>query len=54
MNGGSEKIEKEKRKRIAVASTFRNSEFNNNSSPQTMISFSFMSVSRLIYISNLY
>ena len=47
------KIGKEKRKRITVASTFRNSEFDNNSSPRTMISFSFISVSRLIYISNL-
>ena len=48
------KTGKEKRKRITVASTFRNSEFDSNSSPPTMISFSFMSVSRLIYISNLY
>ena len=54
MKEGWRKIRKEKIKRITVASIFRNSEFNNNSSPQTMISFSFMSVSRLFYISNLY
>ena len=54
MKEGWRKTGKEKRKKITVASTFRNSEFNNNSSPRTMISFSFMSVSRLIYISNLY
>ena len=33
MKGGLGKTGKEKRKRITVASTFRNSEFNNNSSP---------------------
>ena len=54
MKDGWRKTRKEKRKRITVAYTFRNSEFNNNSSPRIMISFSFMSVSRLIYISNLY
>ena len=54
MKEGWKKTGKEKRKRITVASTFRNSEFNNNSSPWTIISFSFMFVSRLIYISNLY
>ena len=50
MNRGSEKIEKEKRKRITVASTFKNSEFNNNSSPQTTISSSFISVSMLDHL----
>ena len=50
MNGGSEKIEKEKRKRTIVTSTFRNSEFNNNSSPRTTISSSFISVSMLDHI----
>ena len=54
MKGGLRKIGKEKRKRITVASTFRNSKFNNNSSPWTIISSSFVSVSRLIYISNFY
>ena len=54
MKEGWKKTRKEKRKRITIASTFKNSEFNNNSSPRTIISFSFMSVSRLIYISNLY
>ena len=54
MNGRSKKIGKEKRKRIAVASTFINSEFNNNSSLQTIISLSFMSVSMLVHGSNFY
>ena len=34
---GSKKIRKEKRKIITVASTFINSEFNNNSPPQPII-----------------
>ena len=54
MKRGSKKIGKEKRKRITVASTFINSEFNNNSSPRTIISLSFMSVSMLVHISNPY
>ena len=37
MKEGWRKTRKEKRKKITVASTFRNSEFNNNSSPWTMI-----------------
>ena len=48
MRGGSKKNWKE-RKRITVASTFINSEFNNNSSPRTTISSSFISVSMLVY-----
>ena len=43
------KIKREERKRITIASTLINSEFNNNSSPQTMISSSFMSISMLVY-----
>ena len=54
MKEGSEEIGKEKRKRTTVASTFRNSEFNNNSSPWTKISSSFIYVSMLVYISNPY
>ena len=54
MRGGSKEIGKERRKRITVASTFRNIEFNNNSSPRTTISSSFTSVSILIHISNPY
>ena len=50
MRRGSKEIGKEKRKRIIVASTFRNSEFNNNSSPRTMISSSFIYVSMLVHI----
>ena len=44
------------RKRITVAlrvvSAFRNSDSNNNSSPWTTISLSFMGVSMFAYISN--
>ena len=54
MKRGSKKIGKETRKRITVASTFINSEFNNNSSSQTIISLSFTSVSILVHSSNLY
>ena len=39
---------------ITVASTFINSEFNNNSSPRTTISSSFISVSILVYSENPY
>ena len=53
---GLEKIVKVERKRINVAlrvvSAFRNSDPNNNSSPQTTISLSFMGVSTFAYISN--
>ena len=53
---GLEKIVKVERKRINVAlrvvSAFRNSDPNNNSSPQTTISSSFMGVSTFAYISN--
>ena len=38
-----------KRKKIIVASTFINNEVNNNSSHQTMISSSFISISMLVY-----
>ena len=54
MRGGSKEIEKVKRKRITVISIFRNSEFNNNSSPQTTISSNFTYVSILVHISNPY
>ena len=54
MKEGSEEIGKEKRKRTTIASTFRNSEFNNNSSPRTTISSSFIYASMLVYISNPY
>ena len=54
MKEESEEIGKEKRKKTTVASTFRNSEFNNNSSPWTKISSSFISVSMLVHISNPY
>ena len=54
MKEGSKEIGKEKRKRTTVALAFRNSEFNNNSSPRTMISSSFISVSMLVHISNPY
>ena len=54
MRWGSKGIGKEKRKRIIVILTFKNSEFNNNSSPRTTISLSFTSVSMLIHISNPY
>ena len=47
--GMEEKIKREERKRITVASTFINSEFNNNSSPRTTISSSFISISMLVY-----
>ena len=43
------KIGREKRKRITIVSTFINSEFNNNSSPWTTISSSFIYVSMLVY-----
>ena len=43
------KIKREERKRITVASTLINSEFNNNSSPRTKISSSFISISMLVY-----
>ena len=43
------KIKREERKRITVASTLINSEFNNNSSPRTTISSSFISISMLVY-----
>ena len=43
------KIKREERKRITIASTLINSEFNNNSSSQTTISSSFMSISMLVY-----
>ena len=54
MRWGSNEIGKEKRKGITIASTFRNSEFNNNSSPRTTISSGFTSVSMLVHISNPY
>ena len=54
MRGGAREIGKEKRKKIIVASTFRNNEFNNNSSPRTTISSNFTSVSMLVHISNPY
>ena len=54
MKEGSEEIGKEKRKRTIVASTFRNSEFNNKSSPRITISSSFISISMLVHISNPY
>ena len=43
------KIKREERKRITVASTLINSEFNNNSSPRTTISSSFIYISMLVY-----
>ena len=43
------KIKREERKKITVASTLINSEFNNNSSPRTTISSSFISISMLVY-----
>ena len=47
---------KDERKRITealrVVSTFRNSDSNNNSSPRTTISSSFMGVSMFAYILN--
>ena len=48
------KIKREERKRITVASTLINSEFNNNSSPRTTISSSFISISMLVYSEDLY
>ena len=48
------KIKREERKRITVASTLINSEFNNNSSPRTKISSSFISISMLVYSEDLY
>ena len=47
--GVEEKIKREERKRITAVSTFINSEFNSNSSPWTMISSSFISISVLVY-----
>ena len=43
------KIKREERKRITIASTLINSEFNNNSSPRITISSSFISISLLVY-----
>ena len=54
MRWGSKEIGKEKRKRNTVALTFKNSEFNNNLSPRTMILSSFTSVSMLVHLSNPY
>ena len=54
MNEGLKKIGREKRKRITVASTFINSEFHNLSSPRTIISLNFISVSILVLSSNPY
>ena len=49
MRGGLKEIEREERKKITIALTFINSEFNNNSSPRTTISSSFISISMLVY-----
>ena len=47
--GIEEKIKGKERRRITVVPTFINSEFNNNPSPQTMISSSFISILVLVY-----
>ena len=49
---GLKNIVKEKRKIITVASTFRNSELNDNSSSRTTISLRYTSVSMLARIPN--
>ena len=50
MGGGiEEKIKGNERRSITVVPTFINSEFNNNPSPQKIISSSFISISVLVY-----
>ena len=49
MGGDQRKIRREQKRRITVASTLINSEFNNNSSPWITISSILISISMLVY-----